>query len=86
MYKTKITSQGTITLPIELRQKYKLVAGDTVTITADGKLLLINTPSIAEIRMRSMEHLAKHNLLEKAANYKSGDGFVSNVVEKYGNQ
>ncbi len=84
MYKTKITSQGTITLPVELRNKYNLSAGDVVMIREDGKLLFTKTPSISEIRKHSREHLIKHNLLDVAANYKNGDGWAAHVIEKYG--
>ena len=78
MYTAKITSQGTISIPAPLRKKYGFEAGQTVTITDNGKITL-SKPT-------DFESLWKENakFIKKPLVYKSGDGWTAHVLEKYG--
>jgi AbrB family looped-hinge helix DNA binding protein len=79
MYKTSITSQGTITLPAQLRYKYGLKVGDIVTIVENNGITIITAPNINNLRKNNASLIKgiKHE-------YKSGDGLSSYLKEKYG--
>lgn len=79
MFQTKITSQGTISLPAALRRKYNLKAGETVTIEDTGKIVVYKAPSFAELRAQNEKYVRKSH-----PPYQSGDGFAQHVNEKYG--
>ncbi len=80
MYKTKITSQGTISLPAVLRKKYNLLPGQILMIEDTGRLVLSKAPDMGDIRRRNQQALNG----KKIAPYRSGDGFAAHVIEKYG--
>ena len=84
MYKTKITSQGTITLPASLRKKYGFQAGTILSIEDTGKIIISKMPDIEEIRKKNERHLKKVGLWGKSISYKQGDGMAAHVLEKYG--
>ena len=78
MYKTKITSQGTISLPAALRRKYNLKQGDELSIEDSGKLVISKVPDFSTLREKNRV------FTKKSLTVKSGDGFLSHVSEKYG--
>lgn len=78
MYTTKITSQGTISIPSALRKKYDLKVGQTVTLTDNGQITIIKNTDFATLRAENAKYLPKSPI-----NYKSGDGFTAHVLEKY---
>lgn len=78
MYKTKITKQGTITLPAKLRQKYSLQKGETVVIEDNGQITIAKLPSLNELRRKNRQ------IIKQSMPYKSGDGISAHVKEKYG--
>ncbi|MFM2339914.1 MAG: Antidote-toxin recognition MazE, bacterial antitoxin [Candidatus Parcubacteria bacterium] len=80
MFQTKITSQGTISIPAPLRKKYGLMPGDTVTLEDTGKITITKNPDFASLR----EQNAKYLTGKKPFIAKSGDGFAMHVMEKYG--
>jgi len=77
MFQTKITSQGTISLPAPLRVKYNLQPGEIVTVEDTGQITIYKTPSFAELRAKNAAYSANQS-------YESGDGFTKHVQEKYG--
>jgi AbrB family looped-hinge helix DNA binding protein len=79
MYTTKITSQGTISLPAALRKKYGFEAGQTVTITDNGQITLVKPTDFEALWKENAKYLPA-----KPISYKSGDGFTAHVLEKYG--
>lgn len=81
MFQTKITSQGTISLPAALRKKYGFKPGETVTIEDDGEITIRKTPSFAELRERNAKYVKN---APKGYAYKSGNGFTAHVIEKHG--
>lgn len=78
MYTTKITSQGTISIPAPLRKKYGLEIGQTVIIEDNGKISLSKPTDFTTL----WEENAR--FIKKPVVYKSGDGFTAHVLEKYG--
>lgn len=78
MYTTKITSQGTISIPSALRKKYDLKTGQTVTITDNGQISIIKNTDFATLRAENAKFLPRSPI-----NYKNGDGFTAHVLEKY---
>lgn len=80
MFQTKITSQGTISLPAALRKKYGFKPGETVTIEDDGEITIRKTPSFSELREKNAKYVKK---APKGYVYKSGDGVTAHVTEKY---
>lgn len=79
MFKTKVTSQGTISLPAPLRKKYNLKKGDVLTLEDNGKIIISKNPDIAAIREKN-----KSRLKGQPLHYQTGDGFSAHVQEKYG--
>lgn len=79
MYQTKITSQGTISLPAALREKHGLKPGETVTIEDGERLTIYKLPTFAELREMNKKYVKKATGV-----YKSGDGIAQHVKEKYG--
>ena len=83
MYMTKLTSQGTITRPAELRRKYRLKAGHVLTIEDLDTLVIHKVPNVEDVRSRNKQYLTPRTRAA-AASYKAGDGFAAHVQEKYG--
>jgi len=79
MFQTKITSQGTISLPAALRKKYNLKPGEFVTIEDTGTITIKKQTDFATLRQKNAPYL-----VNKPAAYKNGDGLAAYVVEKYG--
>ena len=77
MYKTKVTSQGTITLPTALRRKYDLQTGDILSLEDTGKIIITKVFDFADIRAKN------RGVLKKVASYKQGDGMGAHVRETY---
>jgi AbrB family looped-hinge helix DNA binding protein len=78
MYTTKITSQGTISLPAALRKKYGFEAGQTVTITDNGQLVIEKNTDFETLHKENAKYLPAEPIP-----YKNGDGFTAHVLEKY---
>ena len=79
MYTTKISSQGTISIPAPLRKKYNLKAGETVTITDNGQITVLKNKDFATLRAENAKYIK--GILPS---YKNGDGWTAHVLEKYG--
>ncbi len=80
---TKLTSQGTITLPAEIRRKYHLKAGQVLTIEDLDTLVIHKVPSLQDVRARNKQYLTKSARVA-VDSYKQGDGMATHVQEKYG--
>ncbi len=80
MYTTKITSQGTISIPSALRKKYDLKAGQTVTITDNGQIAIIKNTDFETLRQQNAKYIKN----KKPYMHRGGDGFTAYVTEKYG--
>jgi AbrB family looped-hinge helix DNA binding protein len=80
MFQTKITSQGTISIPAPLRKKYSLQPGDTVTLEDTGKIVITKNADFASLRQQNAKYLTG----KKPFVTKNGDGFTMHVMEKYG--
>ena len=78
MYQTKITSQGTISIPVALRRKYGLEIGEIVTIEDTGKITVSKSNDLAELRERNSMYLSNQTVT------KNGAGLEAYVDEKYG--
>jgi AbrB family looped-hinge helix DNA binding protein len=57
MYTTKITSQGTISIPAPLRRKYDLKAGETVTITDNGQMVIEKNIDFETLRKQNAKYI-----------------------------
>lgn len=79
MYQTKITSQGTISLPAALRQKYGFTVGEVVTIEDNGKITIVKKANFATLRSQNAKYTTPNQ-----TPYKSGDGFTAHVNEHRG--
>lgn len=79
MFQTKITSQGTISIPIALRRKYGFKVGEVVTIEDTGKITISKNTDFATLRQKNATHLSN-----RPSSYKNGDGIEAYVTEKYG--
>lgn len=79
MFQTKITSQGTISLPAALRKKYDMRVGETVTIEDNGKITISKNADFTSLRERNAKYIQTNPSV-----YQSGDGLTAHVVEKYG--
>lgn len=80
MYTTKITSQGTITLPAALRKKYGFEAGQTVTITDNGQITLVKPTNFEDLWKRNAKYIKN----KKPFIHKGGAGLTMYVLDKYG--
>lgn len=80
MYQTKITSQGTISIPAPLRKKYGLIPGDVVTLEDTGRITILKSTDFASLR----QHNAKYLTGKKPFIAKGGDGMTAYISEKYG--
>ncbi len=81
MFQTKITSQGTISIPAVIRRKYNIKAGELVTIedTGTGKITISKSTDFATLRKMNSPYLSNN-----PTSYKNGDGLEAYVIEKYG--
>jgi AbrB family looped-hinge helix DNA binding protein len=79
MYKTKITSQGTISLPAALRKKYDLKPGETVILEDNGRITIVKNADFETLRSQNSKYMKP-----KPDELRGGDGFTSHVVEHYG--
>jgi len=79
MYQTKITSQGTISIPAALRKKYNLKAGEVVTLKDNGTIQIIKSADFEELRRQNAKYIKNKPYIPK-----NGDGFTMHVLEKYG--
>ncbi len=79
MYQTKITSQGTISIPAALRKKYDLKVGEVVTIEDTGKITITKRTDFEAIRQKNSSYLPKEN-----RPYANGAGLEVYITEKYG--
>jgi AbrB family looped-hinge helix DNA binding protein len=79
MFQTKITSQGTISIPAVLRRKYDLKPGELVTIEDNGKITITKNTDFSSLRQMNAPYLEN-----KPDSYKNGDGLAAHVLEKYG--
>ncbi len=80
MYQTKITSQGTISIPAALRKKYGFKAGETVTLEDNGHITIVKNTDFEDLWRENAKYI------KQTIPYKSGDGFTAHVLEKYGKQ
>lgn len=80
MFQTKITSQGTISLPAVLRRKYDLKPGELVTIEDTGKITISKNPDFSTLRQKNATYISP----EKPIPYQNGDGLEAYASEKYG--
>ncbi len=78
MGQTVLTSQGTLTLPIEVRRRYNLRPGDILTIEDTDGIRIVKNVSFAELRKKNQPYS------KNVRSYKQGDGFAAHVAEKYG--
>lgn len=83
-YKTILTSKGTTTIPVEIRNKLGIEPGMYVSFEENqaGEFVLKREQTIEEVRAMNkaaMEREGTTNVI-----YESGDGFASHVIEKYG--
>lgn len=81
MYQTKITSQGTISIPAALRQKYGLKIGEVVTLEDNGTITIVKNPDFNTLREQNKKYLTPDS-----AEYRNGDGFTAHTQEHYGKQ
>jgi AbrB family looped-hinge helix DNA binding protein len=79
MFQTKITSQGTISIPAALRKKYDLKPGETVTVEDTGKITISKSTDFASLREKNAAYLSGKHIP-----YQSGAGLEAYVNEKYG--
>ena len=78
MNQTVLTSQGTLTLPVEVRRKHNLRPGDILTVEDNDGIRIVKNTSFAELRK-------KNNVRAGALRgYTQGDGWAAHVTEKYG--
>jgi AbrB family looped-hinge helix DNA binding protein len=81
MNTTKVTTQGTISLPVSLRRKFGLKPGDTLTVTErPGEIVITKALDLVDLHEMNKKYLKNFNL----KNYKNGDGWADYVMEKYG--
>ena len=78
MGQTILTSQGTLTLPAEVRRKHNLHPGDVLTIEDTDGIRIVKNVQFAELREKNKA------FIRKAKRYSQGDGFAAHVAEKYG--
>lgn len=78
MGQTVLTSQGTLTLPADVRRRHNLRPGDILTIEDTDGIRIVKSTSFAELR--------KKNKIDakQLRGYKQGDGMLAHVKETYG--
>lgn len=81
MNTTKVTSQGTISLPAALRKKFGVKPGDTLTVSErQGEIVITKAPDLRALQEMAKPYLKNFDL----KNYRNGDGLADYVTEKYG--
>ena len=80
MYQTVLTSQGTLTLPAEVRRRHRLIPGDVLTVEDDGEIRILKAVGFADVRAKN----AKFVRSVRKHTYKQGDGMAAHVRQKYG--
>lgn len=81
MNTTKVTTQGTISLPVSLRRKFGMKPGDTLSVSErHGEIIITKTPDIAAVQELNKLYLKNF----KVNDYVNGDGMADYVSEKYG--
>lgn len=83
-YKTKLTSKGTTTIPVEIRRKLGIKPGMRITFALNsqtGEYVLKRSQTIEEVRADNKAALAKAGTAHKT--YTSGDGFRQFIARKY---
>lgn len=81
MNTTKVTSQGTISLPTAIRRKLGVQPGDVLSVSERaGEIVISKRPDLEALREQNKKYLKNHNPKQ----YKSGDGWTEHVIEKYG--
>lgn len=78
MFQTKISSQGTISIPAVLRKKYNLQPGQTVTITDNGQITIVKNLDFETLRQRNAKYIKSEPFV-----HKGGDGFAAYIDDKY---
>lgn len=83
-YKTILTSKGTTTIPIEIRKQLGIEPGMQITFskTKSGEYVIKRAHTIEEIRAMNKKALAQAATSHKE--YKSGEGFSTAALEKFG--
>lgn len=83
-YKTILTSKGTTTIPIEIRKQLGIQPGMQITFskTKSGEYIIKRSRTIEEIRAMNKQALTQAATSHKE--YKSGDGFSRDTLEKFG--
>ena len=79
MYKTKITKQGTISLPVVLRRKYNLQPGDVLAIEDTGQIIVTKQPDVRTLQAKNRTY-ARKGIPPSV----SGEGFAAHLKDKYG--
>ena len=82
MFTTKLTSQGTITLPIELRRKFNLQVGETLIVGDSGMITISRPLDLSTVRAKNKIRLYGRG--KTVHIYRNGEGFEAHVTEKYG--
>ena len=78
MNHTVLTSQGTLTLPAEVRRRHNLHSGDILTIDDTDGIRIVKNMSFNELREKNRVSA------RRLRGYKQGDGGLAHVREKYG--
>lgn len=85
MYTATITSQGTVTIPIEYREEYGFQSGDSVVFEKGTNGLQIKKPmTLKELQQRNLEIIKRNGTMNALHNYQSGDGMRAHIKQKYG--
>ncbi len=80
MYTTKITSQGTISIPAAIRQKYGLKPGHQVYLEDTGELT-INLRKTLDLNSLRKKNASYHSTTPP---YQNGAGMENYVADSYG--
>lgn len=83
-YITILTSKGTTTIPIEIRKQLGIKPGMHITFskTKTGEYVIKRSLTIEEVRALNKQALARAATSHKE--YKSGEGFTLDALEKFG--
>ncbi|HMO77832.1 MAG TPA: AbrB/MazE/SpoVT family DNA-binding domain-containing protein [Candidatus Paceibacterota bacterium] len=79
MFQTKITSQGTISIPAALRRKYGLKIGESVIIEDNGVITITKGTDLTSLRQKNAIYIDK-----KPTVTPNGSGIEAHVINKYG--